>query len=282
MTAEVPSNTALATSDTSARVGAGDLIIDSNICVAVMTGRPRAMQSRMMRFCRWGSSSMPSSDPEVAAGDHDRPRRLDDPVEVLDRGTRLDLGHDQRPAGVGLGADAAHVVGRAHEAERHHVDALVDEGVEHAEVLGGGGGQAQAVRRDVQPGPALHRPAVGDHGLGAVAVDRLDQQDDAPVADRQRVADVDVTQQVGVVDAQHGVVGTVQAGDQRDAVPGGQFQRGVAEPAQADLGAGEVDQDPDRAAQFVGHAPDGAVAQRGRRPACRGPGRCGPRPCRPP
>ena len=40
MTALVPSNTALATSVTSARVGVGAVIIDSSICVAVITGLP--------------------------------------------------------------------------------------------------------------------------------------------------------------------------------------------------------------------------------------------------
>ena len=40
ISAEVPSNTALATSLTSARVGTGACTIDSSIWVAVMTGRP--------------------------------------------------------------------------------------------------------------------------------------------------------------------------------------------------------------------------------------------------
>ena len=44
ITASVPSNTALATSLTSARVGAGATIIDSSICVAVITGVPTATQ----------------------------------------------------------------------------------------------------------------------------------------------------------------------------------------------------------------------------------------------
>ena len=97
---------------------------------------------------------MGNSDAEVAAGDHDRARRLDDALEVLDGGPGLDLGHDQRAPRVGLGADAADVVGRAHERDGHHVDADLDEGVEHAEVVGGGRGDAQAVRRDVHAGPA--------------------------------------------------------------------------------------------------------------------------------
>ena len=46
----VPSNTALATSLTSARVGTGARIIDSSICVAVITGRPYATLVRMMCF----------------------------------------------------------------------------------------------------------------------------------------------------------------------------------------------------------------------------------------
>ena len=42
-TADEPSNTALATSEASALVGAGLVIMDSSIWVAVMTGRPPAM-----------------------------------------------------------------------------------------------------------------------------------------------------------------------------------------------------------------------------------------------
>ncbi len=52
MTASVPSITALATSETSARVGAGLLIIDSSICVAVMETRLRERARRINPFCR--------------------------------------------------------------------------------------------------------------------------------------------------------------------------------------------------------------------------------------
>ena len=54
---------AFATSLTSARVGAGEEIIDSNIWVAVMTGLPPEMHSRVISFWRCGSSSMPNSEP---------------------------------------------------------------------------------------------------------------------------------------------------------------------------------------------------------------------------
>ena len=50
MTALVPSNTALATSDTSARVGVEAWTMESSIWVAVITGKPPAMHSRMIRF----------------------------------------------------------------------------------------------------------------------------------------------------------------------------------------------------------------------------------------
>src|ERR1051326_1955875 len=52
ITASVPSSTAFETSDTSARVGTGALIIDSIICVAVMHTLLRVRDSWMMVFCR--------------------------------------------------------------------------------------------------------------------------------------------------------------------------------------------------------------------------------------
>merc|ERR1719183_1019331 len=50
MTQSVPSRTALATSEHSARVGRGLTIMDSSICVAVMTGFPAMLASRIIIF----------------------------------------------------------------------------------------------------------------------------------------------------------------------------------------------------------------------------------------
>ena len=50
ITQEVPSKTALATSETSARVGRGLRIMESSICVAVMTGLPQATHWAIMFF----------------------------------------------------------------------------------------------------------------------------------------------------------------------------------------------------------------------------------------
>ena len=61
--ASVPSRIAFATSLASARVGRGFWIIDSSICVAVITGRPSCPARRMIRFCTSGTSSKGSSTP---------------------------------------------------------------------------------------------------------------------------------------------------------------------------------------------------------------------------
>ncbi len=54
---------ALATSDASARVGSGWWIIDSSICVAVITGFPRSSARAMIRFWSSGTSAAPISTP---------------------------------------------------------------------------------------------------------------------------------------------------------------------------------------------------------------------------
>ena len=59
----MPSRIAFATSEASARVGSGAWIIDSSICVAVITGFPRSSERRMIRFCRSGTSAAPISTP---------------------------------------------------------------------------------------------------------------------------------------------------------------------------------------------------------------------------
>ena len=63
ITASVPSSTALATSETSARVGIGLVIIDSIICVAVITSLFCARAMRIIRFCRPGTAASPTSTP---------------------------------------------------------------------------------------------------------------------------------------------------------------------------------------------------------------------------
>ena len=63
ITASAPSNTAVATSDTSARVGTGEEIMLSSICVATTTGLPAARALLTICFCRPGTRSTGISTP---------------------------------------------------------------------------------------------------------------------------------------------------------------------------------------------------------------------------
>ena len=82
ITASVPSSTALATSETSARVGTGAWIIDSIICVAVIVSllRSRAMLDHALLQARHGGVA--DFDGEVAARDHDAVGGVDDLLEA--------------------------------------------------------------------------------------------------------------------------------------------------------------------------------------------------------
>ena len=64
ITASVPSRMALATSLTSARVGRGQLTIESSIWVAVITGMPRPLHLRISSFWSNGTSSAGISTPK--------------------------------------------------------------------------------------------------------------------------------------------------------------------------------------------------------------------------
>ena len=64
ITASVPSKIALATSPASALVGLGFLIIESSICVAVITGFPALLHFLIIIFCMKGTSSAGTSTPK--------------------------------------------------------------------------------------------------------------------------------------------------------------------------------------------------------------------------
>ena len=97
ITASVPSRIALATSLASARVGRGCSIIDSSICVAVITGRPMRLRERDDLLLRDRHFLERQLDAEVAARDHHRVGRAQDLLDVLERRVLLDLGDDEHP-----------------------------------------------------------------------------------------------------------------------------------------------------------------------------------------
>jgi hypothetical protein len=98
MTASVPSKSALATSLASARVGRGFSIMDSSICVAVITGRPYRLASWMIRFCAIGTCSKGSSTPRSPRATMTASVEGEDRLDVLEGSVLLDLRDDQRSA----------------------------------------------------------------------------------------------------------------------------------------------------------------------------------------
>ena len=161
ITASVPSNTALATSLTSARVGAGATIIDSSICVAVITGVPTATQWRTMCFCRWGTSSSGQSMPRS-------PR-----ATITASATSVIASRSASAALVSILAtiparspttsrSADDVGGPPHERQRDVLDAGRGHRLGQHEVLVGRGEHLQPLARQVDPGPSLRAPAALD------------------------------------------------------------------------------------------------------------------------
>ena len=136
MTASAPSKTAMATSETSARVGTGAEIMLSSICVATTTGLPTRRAARVNLFLHAGHRLERHLHAEIAARHHDGVRQLHDLVDPLQRLRLLDLGHD---AGAALDdlAGLGDVLGALDEGERHPVDVLRQHGVEVAPVLVG-------------------------------------------------------------------------------------------------------------------------------------------------
>ena len=262
ISAEEPSNTALATSLASARVGDGRDTIDSSIWVAVITGtaaRDALLDDLLLQVGQLLDAALAA---EVAAGHHDRPGGVDDAGQVLHRGPGLDLGHQQRAPRMGLGADPADVVGRADERYGHDVHAELDEGVEGDEVAGGGRGHPQPVGGDVHAGAARQGAAVGRHAhLEAVAalVDHVEHH--PPVAHVEAVAHQHVVHQSLVVHL-HDAAGRAAAADHQlyGACPEWNSTGSSPKLAALNLGPGQVHQDPHRPALLLGDAADAPVA----------------------
>ncbi len=188
ITASAPSNTAVATSEASARVGAGALIMLSSICVATTTGRPSMRAARTMRFCASGTSSGGSSTPRspratITASDSARMAS-----RFSQRLRLLQLGHDPGAAG-GDRLRLRHILRPLHEREADVVGAVVEREGEVVAVL-------RRQRRDRQHHVGhVHALAVGeraaDHHLRLQMVVALvhDAQPQLAVVQQQRGAD---------------------------------------------------------------------------------------------
>ena len=182
ITASVPSNTALATSLTSARVGAGASIIDSSIWVAVMTGVPTSTQWRMICFCRWGTSSSGQSMPRspratmTASAASAMPARSPSADAVSILATIRDAVAD----------DGAHLLDVARPGARTRAPRSRRRRAATAsastEVVGGRREQREPLARQVHAGTALRAAARLD--LGHARASAVDADD--PERDRRR------------------------------------------------------------------------------------------------
>ena len=137
MIADVPSRTAFATSLASARVGSACSIIDSSICVAVITGFPASRQRRMIRFCSNGTVAAPISTPRSPRATMSASDSARTSSRHVDRLGLLDLrDHARRRAALPDDRlQVAHVGGGADERQRDVVDAETQCELEVIEVL---------------------------------------------------------------------------------------------------------------------------------------------------
>ena len=151
MIASAPSKTAIDTSETSARVGTGAVIIDSSIWVATTTGLPARRAARVICFWMPGTASSGISTPRS-------PRATISASEssMISASRATACGFSifdikQRPAARDL-ARLGEIVGTLDEGQRHPVDAGLEHRVEVGAVLLGqradrqlGVGQADAL-----------------------------------------------------------------------------------------------------------------------------------------
>ena len=247
MTASVPSRTALATSETSARVGTGARIIDSIICVAVIVSLLRSRASLIIRFCRPGTAAVAHFDREVAARDHDAVRRIDDLVEVRDRLRALDLRDQQRIAARGAQqlARHVHVFLVLRERDGEVVGGKLGRRLDVLHVLRGQRGRGQSAAHPVDALVVGQRAAHHDARDDPRAVDGLDVEPDQAVVEQQHRAARDVARQLLVVEAGARRVAEFAFGVEDERLPGLQRDLAVDELADADLRALQVGHDRD-------------------------------------
>ena len=134
MMASAPSKIAVDTSDTSARVGTGLVIMDSSIWVATTTGLPARRADRVICFCSPGTFSSGISTPRSPRATISASARSDDLAQPMHGLRLLDLGHDGGAAARDL-LRLGDVFRTLDEGERHPVDAGVERGIEIGAVL---------------------------------------------------------------------------------------------------------------------------------------------------
>ena len=186
---------------------------------------------------------------EIAAGDHQRIRNLDDLGEALHGLGLLDLRHDAGTAGCDL-AHLGDVVRTLHEGKGDPVDLGRKRGVEIGAVLGG---QRAGADRRIGDGDAL---AVGQAGADldrrqrrrAIGRDGDDAQAHLAVVDEEAVTRLERLEDFGVRKEDAAGRSRCRVGIEREGLADGNLDRLVGEGAEAKLRALQVGEDADRPA----------------------------------
>src|SRR5262247_4112792 len=228
ITASAPSNTAVATSETSARVGTGLLIIDSSIWVATTTGLPARRAARVSCFWMPGTFSSGISTPRS-------PRAtINESVKSMISASRCTAWGfsilDMTP-------------GRQRRLE---IGAVL---LGHGRERDGGVGQAHALAR--------RQPAADCHlGAGVIAIGLQRLQANLAVVEQQRVAGRQRRQDLGM--RQLHAMGVAGAGIGIEYEVGARHQRHgvILEAADAQLGPLQIAQDADRPPMLGFHGAD--------------------------
>ena len=119
---------ALATSEASARVGRGLSIIDSSICVAVMTGLRYSAARQVDVFLQRGDFFGRDFNSKISASDHDGVGHLEDRIKMFDSlwffefGDHPGVGFERRETVF----DVADIRGRADEGDCDDINTLAD------------------------------------------------------------------------------------------------------------------------------------------------------------
>ena len=205
ITASVPSSTALATSDTSARVGTGLAIIDSIICVAVMVSLFCSRARRIIFFCSAGTEASPTSTARS-------PRATMMPSQAFMMSSsaacvtasarsilaiRKALPPEARSSSRAMYMSAP-VFGKRH---REVVGLDLRRGADVLDVLGRERGRGQAAALAVDALVVGQHAAVAHRGVHLLAAHRGDVEHDLAVVEQQHRARGDVARQLLVVQA---------------------------------------------------------------------------------
>ena len=188
---------ALATSDVSARVGRGAWTIDSSIWVAVITGFPCRLASRMIFFWIRGTSSNGSSTPRSPRATMMASEASRIPHRFLSAVSFSILAISFTPARH-QGAQLLHVLRPAHEGERDVVDAQRHGLLDVFDVLFGQRRRAHLDAGQVHALVGLELAAVVDHRLDPLVPHGPDLEREQAVVEQNPGADPHVLGQVVV------------------------------------------------------------------------------------